>query len=521
MKTTLPDKVRAWLSPAFRDKLAELQHRDSMREKAERFAVRNYRQSERTRTDSDGWTSQPWNFTSTRTLTPAVRREMVKRARRIAEENILGTSMLDRLADNVIGEGMTVQPKTSSTRVNNQIEKLWNDWGADARGFYDFASLQRQLFLAWKRDGDLGTRMLTSLGQVLPVETDYIVSPYGDGYLTDLSVSMPDAKVVDGIELTAIGRPSAFHLAVVKDGKRTTVRVPRQQFAYIHDNDRLDRQAVRGVPKLAIMSTLLEQIDGTTEAVVVAHRMAACFGLLRKRESPRSEYDGLPFSANDAQGESQNLFDLEPGMVDFLGPNEAVEQIKPEHPHAGFNDLMTFLIRMVGLRWGMPLELSLLDFSKTNYSSARASMEQAYRGFRVSQKRFAGFLRHIYDWRIHLWVAQGALPDRDDITQATWLGQPWPYLDPKKDAEGTQVAVENMQMTLGEASARRGMTVQEYIEAFARERDLLGNVGLYHPAELVQQQQNKQEPPADDAETETDDEQPSDAENGDDAASQE
>jgi len=56
------------------------------------------------------------------------------------------------------------------------------------------------------------------------------------------------------------------------------------------------------------------------------------------------------------------------------------------------------------------LEILSLDFSKTNYSSARASLLTAHKGFLMRHKKFVReFLEPIIRWKIDMWVKSGEL----------------------------------------------------------------------------------------------------------------
>ena len=158
---------------------------------------------------------------------------------------------------------------------------------------------------------------------------------------------------------------------------------------------------------------------------------------------------------------------MEPGQYRFADLNSEFEQIRPEHPTSNFQDFMTFLIRLAGVAIGLPLELALLDFSRTNYSSARASMEQAYRRFRIHQRMFANrILKRLYRWRVSKWIKDGTIKQAPpgSALNHRWLGQPWPYLDPVKDAEGSLVAIDAGFTTLTDELMKRGMEFDTWLD---------------------------------------------------------
>lgn len=430
------------------------------------------------RTDKTGYTNQPWSIWGNRTMTAANRRVAVQKSRQIYENNVLGRSMLDRAVDNIIGEGMYVRPRTSDDGFNREVSQWWAEYQADDRGMVDNATLQRQWYRSFRRDGDVGG-ILLKRGQVQTIESDLIQSP--EGQVGDLYRVGNRPEVVDGVKLTANGRPTAYHVATLDtSGKASWPAIPARNFLFIADNDRSDYTAVRGVPTLATIGWLLEQIDGTVESVVLAHRMSAAFGLVKKVASPGKRIANLPTTTN-ASGDTQAKIAIEPGMFDFIGHDDDLIQVKPEHPTTSFSDFMSTLVRFAGLNLGLPLELAMLDFSKTNYSSARASMEQAYRSFRVQQRFFANcWLSKWYRWRIAKAVNLGELRGNvpDDYLRHEWFGQPWPYLNPVDDAQGTLALIDSGRTTLTEELTKRGMTLEDWLDVKQEEIQKAGDAGV-------------------------------------------
>lgn len=467
------DRIRGYFNPEYaaRTALARTVQNDAVR-----FLMNSVRGAVKTRTDSS-WAYQPFGV-QTRTLTAGVRREAIKRARHIDENNILGSSLLDRVVDNVIGERMTVQAQTGDPAWNDRAEHLWNEefeHEADIRGLDTFSGLQRKMYRAKGRDAAIGAVLIAS-GQIQPIECDHVQSPFGGGDQTKTR----NVEIIDGIEVNAAGRPLGFWI-VENDGsyRGKPRRIAAQNFVWDFNSQRLDKTALHGYPILAMIGPHLDQIHGTIEAVVMAHRMAAAFGLIHKRKSPGSAWAQLPNTATNAQGNTAKAFRIEPGMTEFIGADDDITQVKPEHPHTSFSEFMTFLIRMAGIKFGLPLELALMDFSRTNYSSARASMEQSYRRFRIEQRSFSrNVLTPIYRWRISKWIKEGRLEPRDDAWNHKWFGQQWPYLDPAKDAIGSLVAIDAGLTTLSDELMKRGVSFEEWLITRSREVQEVAKSGI-------------------------------------------
>ena len=431
------------------------------------------------RLDSD-WSDQPWGASGTRVNSPEKRRKAVRRSRHIYRTNPVGFSLIERDLDNTIGEGMMLSPMTGDDVLNREIEAAWAEDSVDSRGFEDNQSIQRVMYRALRRDGDVGAQLLLTNGKVRVVESDYIQTPAGPSDLVG-------DEVYDGVKLDSLGRPTTFYLASTKNNQPDYSAVRSSRFAYMKDNDRQDYTAVRGVPALSEMGELLDQISGTMTSVTIAYRMACMFGLLRRTEDPGGMASAVRGGTltTDSEGNSKPEILLDPGRINFLGLNEKVEQVKPEHPSANLADFMRLNIRFAGLRFSMPLELVFMDFSQTNYSSARASMEQAYRAFSIKRRQFARFMQKIYwHWMMYKIDREGQFGGGfagirgDNRFRHVWMGQPWPYLDPQKEAEAALVAIDGGLSTLTAELAKRNMTPREFVEVKLKEKEIFDSAGM-------------------------------------------
>lgn len=474
-KLNLYERVRSYFDARFAAQVTV----DRFAQAFPRSAITNYLSASQRRTDTGGWETQPWATDRQRVLTPQKRRSMVKRSRQIDENNMLGSSLLDRAVDNIIGTGMVLQSSSKSKRWRTNVEAAWRDVQSqlDARQLMEGDELQRSWYRSHLRDGDVAMLLLRN-GAVQTIESDYIQSPGGAG---DLYRRENEPEILDGVEVNGIGRPVAFHIAAINSRRlEDWTRISARDIVWYPRLERNNPQVVRGIPLPAQLGPWLDQIDGTIEAVVMAHRMAALFGLVHKRGNPAGAFTGIPNMKTNANGVQQKSLTLEPAMVEFIGADEDIVQIKPEHPTTSFADFMSFLIRLAGLKLGLPLELALLDFSRTNYSSARASMEQAYRKFRIEQRTFSNkVMSRIFRWRISKLVNDGVLSNPpSDFLEHHWFAPEWPYLDPLKDAEGALVAVDAGFSTLAKELARRGMDLEQWIEQRTEEIKALEAAGL-------------------------------------------
>ena len=173
------------------------------------------------------------------------------------------------------------------------------------------------------------------------------------------------------------------------------------------------------------------------EAVTIAARMAACFGVLITKAQPMT---GMATGTDKASIERKKI-NLEPGMWQELRPGDGVAQIKAEQPTTNFSDFLIMLVRLVGIPFGLPVEL-FFDFSNANFSNHKAAMLQAQRAWGQLQDVVGRTYSRIYRWKITQWIESGALPPREDALEHDWVTPGWRWLDPTKEIQAAIAAID-------------------------------------------------------------------------------
>ncbi len=403
----------------------------------------------------------------------------IETARQLEDRYEIAEHVLNTSTRNVVGPaGMRPQARSGSAAWNRRAEALWKEWArssAHSRGTLTFGSLQKLAFRARLRDGDVAAIKIRD-GSLQLVEADLIDSP-----LRSKTRTPEGHTIVEGVELDAKRRPVRYHVRTTSS--RTTPDfkpVPAENVVFTARRRRADQ--TRGRPLLA-RPVLFEQLMGYIEALVVASRMAACFGLIIKR-GRRLDPAKLP-TVTSRRGESTPAYRFEPGTVGEIGPEDSMEQVSPGQPTQQFGELVRAVSRLIGLPAGFPLELVLLDFSQSNFSAARGAMLEARSEFRTLQQDFIDeFLSPIYQWRIDEWIRQGALDPRVDAHEHAWQRPAFPYIDPVKEVEADGLAVAFGFKTRRDVVAQQGEDWEETFEQLAREERHAEDLGLrfQHPS---------------------------------------
>jgi len=439
----------------------------------DRFGGRRYRGASQGRLDTENVIGGSADFFLESDFS---RREMVERARQLERDNVIASSLLDRAEEQVIGTGIKPQARTEDPEWNKRAEELFTEWAeerADVRELSTLWDLQRLWYRSNKRDGGAFVVKLAR-GSLQSLEADQIAAPHGTEFLPTM---------VDGVETDRFGKPIRFH--VIDDFAVEKLQGHRQSTAarvVVSAEDMLYHPRIkrvgqtRGESVFAQSFWLFEQLDGTLEATTVAARMAACLGLIYT-----TEYDHFKSLKKEKgrDGIERPEFSMEPGFQKTLRPGEKVEQVKPEHPSQNMQEHMVLIGRFVGLPLGLPLELSFMDFSRTNFHSARSALKVAERSFRCSQRRLiARILRPIWRWKIKSFVREGLLEERPDMLSHRWIPPGWPYLDPVKEAQGQLLSLDMGTTTLSEIAASLGMDWEQLLEQRKLEIAKMREAGL-------------------------------------------
>lgn len=395
------------------------------------------------------------------------RRKMVDHARELERNSVIAEGMLSRSVENVIGTGYTLRAQSKNPEWNRDVQEKWKLWSAhraDVRGLSTFNELLALTYRSWLRDGDVGAIKLAD-GRLQFVESDQIANPQGN---------IPDRTQIDGILLDKRGQPKTFLVVTEPDPQWASVRfgqkftaVPAEHMIFMARRQRHGQ--TRGLSAFNNVTRLLDQIDGHIEATTVAARMAACVGLVITRANKST---GLNRQL-DSQGNSRRAMTIEPGFIGELQHGDTITTVDPKQPTESFPDFLASLGRLVGLSFGLPLEIAFLDFSRTNYSSARASILQAHKGWERNQEMMGRFASKVYEWWIIREMKAGRIAPRRDALKHSWRMPKWKWVDPTKEFAADMAAVDAGLLPRADLAEKFGYDWAELQPLLKKEQDTL------------------------------------------------
>lgn len=420
------------------------------------------------------------------------------RSREIDRDNPIGSGLHESFVTNVIGTGLRPQALNEGERgkrINKAMEAIWKERsdtlfpGSDV----EQGEAQQVILRSGLGDGDVlvkEAKMNSRPDEPVwfeIVEADRLSTPL------DRKPADPQGEIRDGVEKNRYGHVLAYHVLRGHPGELGTGKVTDQ---FTHERVpassavllRLVRRPgqTRGEPQFhAIMQDLLD-LDLLLQASLKRVQLAAMVALVIKSQVPlETLLDGMGAQSRPPATEKFNQIDhdFEQGMVFGLQPNEDITTVLPNFPTPELGPFIIMLARRVGAALGVSWQIVLKDFSESTYSSARTDLLEARRPYIILRNWFG---RKCMTW---LWTAvmrdarlRGELALRgvsdEEIAAVKWIGDSWPWVDPKNEVLAAQVELSFGGKTLEQYWLSRGDDPDEMREALRAQKQFLEEIGL-------------------------------------------
>lgn len=470
------------------------------------------------------------------------------RAADLAANDWSAKSGLRAIADNAIGTGLVPKSaiphkilgisKADAASLGEKLEWAFSIWGqeAHASGLMHFEDLQY-----------LGISSILRVGEMLHLPVMLPAANAGGARQFGLAIQdmrperlctpadrQTDLSIRDGIEFTAYGKPIAYWIAcpppslVSVDQQHlfsdSFVRRPshighRQNVFHLFRHEQ--EEQIRGLSQLATGMKLFRNLNDALESELFAQVIAASFPVFIGLENGGTQ---LPSDIQESYGLSPQEADrreieVEPGTVIFGNPNEKPQVLESKRPSSNFASFVEIIQRSLAAMLGIPYESLTKDFSKTNYSSMRAALNEAWKLYLFYRRWFARlYAQPIWEMVIEEAYLRNFLGLADDIAamdaalgfyegrqywcSATWTGPAKGFIDPVKEIEATIKALDARLMTYADAWAERGGDFADALPVMEEEQQALKSI-----APKITVQPAKNEEPDDEEARDDDDEQ--------------
>lgn len=445
----------------------------------------------------------------------------------------LGRSAIQTTRTNVIGSGLKLKARIDSKFLGltedeadeweQSVEREFSLWAdsvhCDACKLNNFYELQQLAQLSWLQSGD--TFALLKQDSILPympyglrihlIEADRVSTPNtlnnigSNGIFAIEALGENGNRIISGVEIDCNGAVVAYHISnrypqslyimnnttplkwtrVEAFGKLTG----RRNILHLMESERPEQR--RGVPFLAAVIEPLKQLTRYTEAELMAAVVTGMFTVFIKSKGDSSDMPlGSMIPENQqVQGCDEEVnYELAPGAINVLQPDEEIEIANPGRPNTAFDGFVNALCRYIGAALEIPQELLQKSF-QSSYSAARAALLEAWKMFKMRREWIANdFCQPVYEE----WLAQAVSMGRikapgffnDPIVRKAWSGAEWNgpapgQLDPLKEITAAEKRINNCISTREQETMEiNGGNFDKNIQQAKREQRLMKEAGF-------------------------------------------
>jgi len=448
---------------------------------------------------------------------------------------------LDRLVDSIVGAGLHLSEKPDGVALGitnrkelrtlaRQMQAEWRLFADDPRKTCD---AQRKLtmnglfrlfcrtmltagemtaVMSW-RDPSKGMAQRYSTC-VLAIDPDRLCNPDGQPVTSTLR---------GGIEMDGLGEPIAYHVRNAhvgdywaSDQSSTWTRVARVTSwgrpIFIHGFEPEREGQTRGISPFVSLISRLRMIGKHADhelAAAAANALNVAFvetqlppEEVAQRLSPREPtYAG--YSNSVVKHFTENPAKVGGVRIPVFPPGSTMKMNSTPRQTSSFSSFQTAFLRSIAAAMGLSYEQLSMDWSQTNYSSARAALNEVWRTIKrlsavfveqvvtpiyyaVMEEAFAkGYIRLPASARplgmqgLDLEAANDnlavfhAMPGA--ILRARWIGPGRGFIDPVKEAEAAALRMQSLTSTLENECADQGYDYEDILDQIAIENEELAD----------------------------------------------
>jgi len=401
--------------------------------------------------------------------------ELIEQARDMDRNDGLVGILADRRVDNIVQSGFTLDPRTGDKGLDNALWQWWEDFSndpdqCDITGEFTWKEIERQCCRSESIDGDI---VVTGTEE-------------GSFQLLESHLIRTKSKVDDtflGVTTDRVGRRVQYHVAdelseFGQFGDVTPIDVRNsegiRQVFHVFDPKRVN--LTRGITQLAPVFSLSGMLEDINFAKLVQQQVVSCFAVFRKMAAggnrlPSADGYGDTKTETTPVGTRQ-LEGVSPGMEVIGQPGEELQGFSPNVPNSEYFQQVKLILQIIGVNFGLPLCLVLMDGSETNFSGWRGAVDEARKGFVADQMNLVRRLnKGAYKWRLWWDLQQPRSEFReafsklgDVIFRHNWNLPTWSYIEPVADAQGDAEQLKNGLTSPRRLHAARGKDWEEIAE---------------------------------------------------------
>lgn len=360
-------------------------------------------------------------------------------SRDFIRNNPIYKGMIGRAVGYIVGNGFGLQAKAGDKIINADIEKRWKRFWRrpEIRNILSGGECEEMVCSELLTVGDTGV-LKTNRRKIQLIEAEQIRGKKG--------------YADDGIEKDQVGMPIKFYVGGYnKNGfidNRTIRGILPKAFLFLTKPER--PSSIRGVPPCQASFPMLHRINDVCDSEAIAWQLLARMAVvINRKQAAEGGYTASKVdpdkTGTGAEGDlATRLTELDYALMFHAEPDEDIKGIERNIPGKDFSASLRMFLRLLGLPLGLPLEIVLLDWTKSNYSQSRAVLEQAFTSFIKWQFKLSNFfMSPVYEWWLRGEIASGdGIKETDSIFEHNWLRPSFPWIDQLKEAQAQAAKID-------------------------------------------------------------------------------
>lgn len=448
------------------------------------------------------------------------------RIRDVIRNDPTAKAAVERLVDLVVGPGLRLSPKPDGTALGvddptvlrKLVQKIQSEWRlfaeeprrlCDAQRRVSMNGLFRLFARTWVVCGE-ATGVLTWRDAprqryatcVMPIDPDRLSNPNG---------TFETKTLRGGVEMDSFGAPIAYHVrnAHVGDWWATEdawlwTRVPKStnwgRPVFIHGFEPEREGQTRAISPFVSLIGRLRMVGKFADAELSAASANALFAAFVESDLPVDDIaQRLTPTAETYAEKVVNFYTKNPACVGgtripVMLPGTKVTMNGTPRQSSSFASFQTAFLQSLASALGLSYEQLSMDWSKTNYSSARAALNEVWRAVKRMSAIFVeqivtpiyyAFLEEAIDKGFVTLPALAGVGGLDlfhempgAVMRARWLGPGRGYVDPVKEIQASALRIESMVSTLENECGDQGDDYDDILDQIQIEEAELKARGL-------------------------------------------
>jgi lambda family phage portal protein len=384
----------------------------------------------------------------------------------------------DQITAQLVGSGIIPRPLHPSPERRDALLKAYNRWArrADAEGLLSWEGLQAAAVRSMAIAGEAFVRL-----EIVPAAPGGIplrLRLLDPRLIPALDQDLPSGgKIRAGVELDGTGQRVAYHVRQLDSSTGfETVRVPAGEILHLFRP--IAPGQVRGLSWFSPTLTRFHDISDLQDARLYSFKAAALFCASLERPLQDGFSTEEPLDPADLS--------MSPGTIFNLTPGEKINFNSPPSPDESYEHYLAALQTGLAAGLGLTYEQLTGDTSRSNYSSSRIAL--------INQRRFLDAVQHhviipqlvrpVWEKFVSLAIASGAVEAPDfarfpgDYLDADFHPPAWEWVDPEKEINAEQAAIQAGLKSRAQAVSERGYDVESIDNQRSADRVREARLGL-------------------------------------------